>query len=253
MKFIHVMAALALGTLGASGASPAPIKVICTQALTAAMADIGPQFEKASGHKLVIDLGTTGALAGKVRKGEPVDVVLLAASVMSELARDGKLAGSPVEVARSPVGVAVKSGAPKPDLSSADAFRRALLDAPSVAYSDPADGGASGVAFAHLLDRLGMTDALRPKARLVKNGGRVGDVLTKGDAALGVQMVSELLPVEGIDIVGPLPKEIEIVTPFSAGIAANATQSEGGKAFIAFLATPAAVAALRRTGIEPAQ
>jgi molybdate transport system substrate-binding protein len=244
--------ALAMCALGTAAASAAEIKVICSQALTQAMADVGPQFEQASGHKVTFVFGTTGALSAKVQGGEAADVVVLATSAMKDLAAAGKVSGL-TEAARSPVGVAVKAGAPKPDISSGDAFRQALLATPSIAYSDPADGGASGVAFAKLLDRMGIAGDIRAKAHLVKGGGRIGDVLVKGDAAIGVQMLSELLPVEGVDVVGPLPKDIELVTPFSAGIASAAKEPDAGKAFIAFLASPAAAAALRKTGIEPGQ
>jgi len=188
------------------------------------------------------------AIPVRMARGEPADVVIMVGSALGELIKQGKVvADSRVDLARSSIGMAVRAGAPKPDISSVDAFKRALLAAKSIAYSD----SASGVYVStELFRRLGIADEVMSKSREIKSE-RVGNVVARGEAEIGFQQVSELLPVPGIEFVGPLPPELQKITVFSAGIVTGAKEPEAAKALIAFLASPAAAGAITRSGMEP--
>jgi molybdate transport system substrate-binding protein len=184
----------------------------------------------------------------RLARGEPADVLIMVGYALDDLAKQGKVvAGSQVELVRSPIGIAVRAGAPKPDISSVDALRRTLLAAKSVAYSD----SASGVYVQNeLFKRLGIADEMKGKSRMIP-AEPVGEVVARGDAEIGFQQISELKPVSGIDIVGPLPSEVQKITVFSAGIATNAKEPAAGKALIDFLASPAAAPVLINSGLTP--
>src|ERR1700744_3106219 len=194
-------------------------------------------------------MGTTvNAIPVRLGRGEPADVLILVGYALDDLIRQGKAtADSKVDLVKSPIGIAVKSGAPKPDISSADAVKRALLAAKSVAYSD----SASGVYVStEMFAKLGIADAMKNKARMIP-ATPVGEIVAKGEAEIGLQQISELKPVPGIDIVGPLPAELQKITVFSAGIASVSQQPEAGKALIKFLASPAARAEIVNSGMDP--
>jgi predicted neuraminidase/ABC-type molybdate transport system substrate-binding protein len=240
--------------LVAAVASADEIRVVTSGAFTAAYLELVPQFERATGHTVVTAFGASigpapSAIPNRLQRGEPIDVVILAASALDGLIKDGKVAaGSGVDLVRSSIGLAVRAGAPKPDISTLDAFKRTLLDAKSIAFSS----SASGVYFfTELFPRLGITDAIRAKSRMV-DSGPVGALLARGEAEIGFQQISELLPVAGIDYVGPLPPGAQRVTVFSAGIAAAAKAPAAAKALVDFLASPAAAGAIRKSGLEPA-
>jgi molybdate transport system substrate-binding protein len=212
-----------------------------------------PQFERSSGNKVVTAFGpsmgtTENAIPVRLARGEPADVLIMVGYALDDLAKQGKVvAGSQVELVRSPIGIAVRAGAPKPDISSVDALRRTLLAAKSVAYSD----SASGVYVQNeLFKRLGIADEMKGKSRMIP-AEPVGEVVARGDAEIGFQQISELKPVSGIDIVGPLPSEVQKITVFSAGIATNAKEPAAGKALIDFLASPAAAPVLINSGLTP--
>jgi molybdate transport system substrate-binding protein len=231
----------------------AEVKVLSAIGMRQAMEDLGPKFERATGHKLVIEFAAGGVIVKRVQSGETADVVLLPRPGIESLAKDNKLvSGSHVVLARSGIGVSVRKGAPKPDISSPDALKRSLLAAKSITYSNPSLGGASGVHFAKVLDRLGIANEMKSKTVFSKIPGEVGQVVANGDAEIAVHQIQELISVPGIEIVGPLPGDLQDTIVFSAAIMAGAKETEAGKMLIDFLRTPEAAAAIKAKGMEPA-
>ena len=259
-RAIRVLAAVLplLGLLGGT-TEAAELRVLCSGAMRAVLQELGPAFEKESGHKLTIEYATAGGVEEKVAAGEPIDVVILTKPRADKLIRAAKLVGGTTETLASvPIGLAVGKGAPKPDIGSVEAFKKALLNAKSIAYTDPASGATSGTHLAQVLEKLGIAAELKPKTRLVsattgQQSPRVGDVVAKGDAELGLQPISELHEVAGIDVVGPLPKELQ--SPdlvYAAGASFFAAQPVAAKQLIDFLAGPAAKPIYKAKGMEPA-
>jgi molybdate transport system substrate-binding protein len=244
---------LVLGSVALpSNAFGSEIKVFCTQAFTGVMAKLGPQFERETGNKLVFTYGATGGLVARVNNGEAFDVIIGTKSAVENLAKAGKVVDQGrTDIALAGIGVAVRRGAPKPDLSSVDAFKRALLNAKSIAYTNPADGGASGIYIAELIKKLGMADQLAPKTKLAKGGTSSGTLVASGDAEIAMQMISELIPVPGVEIAGPLPAEIQSFTVMSVGMSAGAADQSAAKRLIVFLSSPAVAPVLREKGLEP--
>jgi molybdate transport system substrate-binding protein len=257
MRISAHLRALALGFAGAllltGTAGAAEVRVMISGGLTAAYKVLVPEFERATGHTVLTaygpSMGTTpNAIPVRLERGEPVDVLIMVGYALADLAKQGKvIPDSAADLVKSPIGVAVKSGAPKPDISSSDALRRALLAAKSVAYSD----SASGVYVStEMFAKLGIADEMKDKARKIP-ATPVGEIVARGDAEIGFQQISELLPVAGIDIVGPLPPDLQKITVFSAGVATVSKEPDAGKALIKFLASPAANAAIVKSGMEP--
>ena len=228
------------------------IIVMTSGAFTAAYLELIPQLELVTKCKIVTaatSMGTgANSIPNRLQRGEPVDVVIMADAALAELIKDGKVvAESRVPLARSAIGMAVRAGSPKPDISSVDALKRALLQAKSIAYS----ASVSGLYLStELFQRLGIADQIMPKSRRIE-GERVGAVVARGEAEIGFQQTSELLPVPGIDYVGPLPPEVQRVSVFSAGVAVGAGDSDAAHALIGFLASPAAARAITKSGMEP--
>jgi molybdate transport system substrate-binding protein len=234
-------------------AAAADLKILTAGAFKQIVLAVEPEFEKATGHKLAIDNDTVGALSKRIEAGESFDVAVLAPAAVDELAKKGRIAtGSRVDLARVGVGVMVKDGAPKPDIGTVDAFKRAVLAARSVAYIDPASGGSSGIYVAKLLERLGIADDVKPKAKL-KQGGYVADLVVSGEAELGIHQISEIVPVKGVTLVGPLPREIQNYTTYAAGIAAGTAHEDAARALVRFFSGPSATAILKAKGMEPAE
>jgi molybdate transport system substrate-binding protein len=234
-------------------ANAAEIRVMISGGLTAAYRELVPQFERATGNKVLTAFGpsmgtTENAIPVRLSRGEPADVLIMVGYALNDLAKQGKVvAGSEVELVHSPMGIAVRAGTPKPDISSVDALRRTLLAARSVAYSD----SASGVYVENeLFKRLGIADQMKGKSRMIP-AEPVGEVVARGEAEIGFQQISELKPVSGIDIVGPLPAEVQYITVFSAGIATGAREPAAGQELIAFLASPVAAPVLVNSGLVP--
>lgn len=228
-------------------ANAADIQVMSSNAMREALRELAPQFEKASGHKVTMTFIGSADIMKRMRAGEGgVDVLVLQDSSVDALAKEGKVvAGSRLDFAKSPIGVAVRAGAPKPDVSSGEALKRALLASKSIIISS----GPSGIYLAGLFERMGI-----PREKIVqsKPGTQSGEVVARGEADIGFQQVSELLPVKGIEFLGPLPPDIQHVTVFSGGIHAGAKQPEAAKALIRFLASPRAAPVIKQKGMDPA-
>ena len=243
------MAAAAAGIalmLTAGGASAAEITLLCSNALKSVLEELGPQFEKASGHKLKIEYGSTGPLKAQIEKGQAFDVAILGVDATDDLIKRGKLAaGTRTDIARSGIGVAIRKGAAKPDLGTTQAFKQALLKASTIAYSD---GGLTGIYLKSLLERLGIAEEVKSKIRF----GRGAEMVGEGKAEIGLTQISEILPVAGAELAGPLPPEIQQYTVFPAAIGAAAMQAEVAQALLKFLTSPDAAKVLKAKGLEPA-
>jgi molybdate transport system substrate-binding protein len=250
MRNLIVAAVAAL--VSTAPARAAEIKLLHGGAFTQLVEAVVPDFEKQTGHKVVAQRETVGALTKRIEGGEAFDVAILTPGAVDDLIKNGKIAaGSRTNLVQVGVGVVVKQGAPQPDIGTVDAFRRALLAAKSVAYIDPQAGGSSGIYVAGLLDKLGIAAAIKPKAVLI-HGGAVAEHVARGEAELGIHQISEILPVKGITLVGPLPKEIQNYTIYAAGIATDSKNADAVKALIKSFGDPKAVAAMKQKGMEPA-
>jgi molybdate transport system substrate-binding protein len=251
MRRVAILAGLLAAIISAPGATAADIKVLTAGAFKQVMLAMVPEFEKQTGHKVIIDNDTVGALVKRIDGGEAFDVAILSPAAIDNLAKAGKVAPGAAALARVGVGAVVKEGAPRPDIGTVEAFKQALIAAKSVAYIDPAAGGSSGIYVAGLLERLGIADAVRPKAELIK-GGAVAEHVVNGEAEIGVHQISEILPVKGAVLVGPLPKEIQNYTGYAAGVGAAARDGDAAKTLIRFLSGPAAAPVLKAKGMEAA-
>jgi molybdate transport system substrate-binding protein len=232
-------------------ADAAELKVLTSVALTSALDELAPQFERTSGNKLTIGYGLIAEIRKRILDGESADVIILSRPVMDELQKQEKVAADPItNVVGTAVSVAARAGAPKPDISSVDAFKAMLLAAKSIVYADPAKGGASGVHFASVLDRLGIAEQMKPKTILVP-GAQAAEVVAKGEAEFGVAQASEIVPVAGAQLVGALPREYGRVTVFSAGIGAGTKAPDAAKALIQFLTGSSSAPVFKTKGFEP--
>jgi len=209
-------------------------------------------FEKENSCPLAITWGTAPMLVARIEAGETADVLILSRAGIDALRKKGKVAaGSDVTLAGSGVAIAVKAGVPKPDISTPEALKQTLLNARSIAYSEPSAGGASGVYFAKLLERMGIAEQMKPKTKFPPAGGFSGELLLTGEAELAVQQKPELLHVAGVEIVGFLPGDLNLVTEFAAAIMARSKNLEIGKALIGSLRSPQAAAVFRAKGLDP--
>ncbi|HEY4265038.1 MAG TPA: substrate-binding domain-containing protein [Micropepsaceae bacterium] len=232
----------------AGQAYAAEIKVIGSPGFREAYNVLVPQFEKATGNRVTTIWDGVNDVAMRVAAGETADIVILPAAQIEELTQKGKLAtGSRVDVAKSGIGVAIKPGAPKPDLRSGETLKAALLKAKSIAYST----GPSGVHIARLLQQWGIADVLKSRIVIAPSDTPVGEMLARGQAEIGFQQVSELIRIKGIDYLGPLPNDVQEVTVFAAALHKNAAASDAAKALVKFLSAPAAAETIRKAGMEP--
>jgi molybdate transport system substrate-binding protein len=246
MKASFMIVAAALLLPGAAGA--AEIKVLSTQATEQAYRELAPQFEQASGHKVTTVFTGTLDVQKRIAAGESYDIILMAGPAIDDFIKAGKVVpGSRVDIARSGVGVAVKAGAPKPDIGSTEAVKKTLLAAKSIGYST----GPSGVYLTGLFQRLGVADAIKGKLKQTPTGVFVGNIVASGEAEIGFQQVSELAHFPGVDFVGPLPADIQEITVFSAGLQVGAKETEPAKAWLKFLTAPEHAAAFTSRGLTP--
>ena len=224
----------------------ATIKVMASAAFREAYLELVPPFERASGHRVTTLWVPSVQMMTRLKGGETVDLVILTAASLDELVTAGIIANR-VDLARSGIGIAVRAGAAKPDISAGEAVKRAVLAAKSVVYST----GPSGIYLAGLFERMGIAGPVKAKLKQVQ-GEPAGGVVARGEAEIGFQQMSELLPVPGIDIVGPLPPDIQQITAFSAGLHVAAKEADAAKALVRFLTAPAAAPVIRKKGMEPA-
>ena len=233
-------------------AEAAEIKVLSGHGMRPVMEDLGPKFERATGHKLAITFVSVGEAVKHVQGGETADVVIIPRQGFDGLVKDGKVAADNVTVvARTGIGVAIRKGAPKPDISSPEALKRTLLAVKSITYGNPAQGSASGIHFAKVLDRLGIANEMKPKTVFLPMSGLVGVLVANGEAEIAVQQIQELISVAGIDVIGPLPGDLQDTVVFSAAVMAGAKDAEASKALVNFLRTPEAAAVIKAKGLEP--
>ena len=234
--------------IGASTAHAAEVKVIAANAVKEAYLEIVSAFEKASGHKVTTIWAGTESATRQISGGEVVDIVLIAAPNIDKLIAEGKLAaGSRADVAKTGVGVAVRAGLPKPDISSREAIKQAVLAAKSVAYSS----GPSGFYLADLFNKMGIADQIKEKVKQPASGVQIAELMARGDADLGFHQVSELVHAKGIDYLGPLPADIQNITVYSAGLHTAAPAPDAAKALVKFLTAPEAAPMIKKIGMEP--
>jgi molybdate transport system substrate-binding protein len=234
---------------------PVDVKILSTTAMKTVFEELAPAFERLTGNHLAVTLGPSLRLEKQLGEGEAADMAIVSVSGARDLIASGRMvADSVVEIAKSSIGVAIPKGAPRPDISTVEGFKRAMLAAKSIACSKPVGGGQSGVHIAKVFADLGIADEMQAKAKYGAGGaaGLAGLVVLRGEADIGIQQMAELMAVDGIDVIGPLPAEIQMVTPFVAGIPTNASHIEAAKAAIAFLTTPEAKRVLGARGLAPA-
>ena len=252
MRKLTAAIIMALSTMtGSAGA--AEIKAMISTALATAMEELVPQFERASGHTVRITYGPTGGVAKRLTGGEAADLIILADSGLDELIKQGKVVPGRTDFARTGIGVAVRRGAPKPDISTPDAVKRALLNAKAVAHTAPAGGGITAMHLLQMFEKLGIAKEVAAKTKLAAGGpnGRVSTIVSSGEADIGLQQISELMSNPGVDVVGLLPAELQQITVYSAGITANAREAEAAKALIRFISSPAAAPIYAAKGLGP--
>lgn len=248
-------AALVVLAQAATGEA-AEIKLLSAFGIMAVVEDLGPKFERASGHKLMITFATFTGIVKRIQDEETADVVIIPHQGIDGFVKSGKVAPENVTVvARAGIGVAVRKGAPKPDISSPEALKRALLNAKSVAYPNPELGGPTGVHFDKMLDRLGIGNEIRAKRVFPKTpgGAEVGGLVASGEAEIGAHQIQELMPVAGIEVVGPLPNDLQNVYFFSAAIMTGAKNVAASKELINFLRTPGAAVVIKAKGMDRAE
>lgn len=228
----------------------ADVKVLASNSVRTMLEDVAPLFARASGHKVTLGFGTSAQVAKRVIAGEAVDLLVVTPDVVDVLEKAGKLAGASTSIARSLMGIGVRTGTPYPDIATPAAVRKALLAVKAVTFSDPGTGAASGVHTVKIFEQLGIADAMKPKYRL-GDGTSSGRMVVSGEAELAIWQISAMKPVKGLDVVGPLPTELQLTTHLSAVVGAGAATPDAAKALIAFFASPEAAAAMRARGLEP--
>jgi len=231
----------------AASTGAAEITALAGMGVVSGARDVAAAFERATGHKVIVSFEAGPSLMQKVDAGAPADLVMHYPSAIDDLIKQGKVMGSRVDFARAGVGVAVKAGAPKPDISTAEAFKRAMLGAKSIAY---ARTGASGIIAAKVMERLGIAEQLKDKTKLV-DGVPVAEVVAKGEAEIGMQQINVILPVAGADYVGPLPAELQGYVDFAVGVLAVSKEREAAQALVKFMASAEAAPLIRKSGMEP--
>ncbi len=235
MKATTVAIAALTALVSAAGADAADLKVLASNGVKGTLEELTPAFERATGEKLTITFGLAAALKRQIEAGEAFDIAILTSAGIEDLARQGRIDGtSRASIARSGVGIGVRAGAPKPDLSSADALRRTLLSAKSIAW-----------------EKMGIAEQIQPKLKIAASGAQVGEMIAKGEVELGALLVNELLAIKGVEVAGPLPAELQSYTIFHAGVSAASKNAIGAKALIRFLTTPDAAGVFRSKGQEP--
>lgn len=236
----------------ASSANAAEIKVYASIALKSSLAELVPAYERASGNKVTLEIATVAALKKRLDDGEAFDVAVLTPAAITELAKTGKAdAGSSAAVARAGLGVGIRKGAKKPDISTVNAFKETLLAAKSIGYTDPALGGVSGVYTGKMIQEMKLVDELKDKTVLAKGSPGLSEAFTKGEIEIGLTQISELLPMKDVEVVGPYPADLQNYTVFAGAVASASKDKDAGSSFLKSLRTPEAAAVFKAKGLEP--
>jgi molybdate transport system substrate-binding protein len=248
MKFAFIVAT-ATAILFSSGiASASEMTLLSVGAAREIIVELIPEFEKNSGHKVVATWSGSANVKERIAAGETYDLVVVGVPVIDAFIKEGKIvAGSRVDLFKSGVGVAVRAGAPKPDIGSSEGLKQTLIAARSVGYSS----GPSGDHLLSLIERMGISDRVKPKLKQVSSGVRIGTMIAGGEVEIGFQQISELIHAPGLDYLGPLPPDVQLTTVYSSGILSGAKQPEAAKTLVKFLTTPAAGPVIRQHGMEP--
>jgi len=245
---------LAMALAAPTPSDAAEIKVLTTRAMNHVLTELAGAFQRASEHRITLILAPPNEIERRIVEGEIVDVVMSGSAAVDNLVQQGKIArGDQLILARVGIGVAVRAGAPKPDISSIESFRRTLLAAKSIVYTDPAVGGASGIHFEKVLDRLGIAKEIKAKSILNARAATTpsAEIVARGEAELGIQLISEIVSVPGAELLGPLPGELQAFNVIRAGIVTAAREPDAAKALFRFLTSPAAAGVIKATGMEP--
>ena len=229
----------------------AELKVLCANGMQTVIEELGPAFERSTGHKLTVIFDTGGSTIKRAR-GESADVVIAIREGVAGLAKDGRVAPDSVTmVASTGISVAVRKGAPKPDIESPEALKRVLLASKSITFLNPADGAQSGIHFAGVLDRLGISNEMKSKTTFASKASALGPMVANGEAEIGVLQYQLLYGVPGIEIIGPLPGDLQSTTVFSAGVITGSSNREAAQELLNFFRTAEAVATIKRKGMDP--
>jgi molybdate transport system substrate-binding protein len=248
-KIVAVAACLAALIAQGSAVHAADVDVIASTAMREVLDELVPMFERASGHKVTVSFLSGAVLPGKVKEGAQADLVVTTPETIDDLVKAGKVeAGTRVDFVRSGAGVAVRTGAAKPDIATPEAFKNALLAAKTVGYSQ----GPSGVHFMNVLTRLGIADQIKGKGVVPPLGSRVGTLIAEGKAEIGVQQITELLQIPGIDFIGPLPKELQANIVYATATPTSAKEKAGAAALVKFLSSEPALPVIKKVGLQPA-
>ena len=249
------MRALVLATalIVAGPAQAADIDALITTAMKAAIDELVPSFERDTGHAVPVNYGPSGGIARRFIGGEPADVIVIDSGALDDLIRQGKVLPGPTGIASTGIGICVRKGAPRPDVSTPEALKRALLAAKSIAHTAPAGGGITAAHIMKLFERLGIAAEVTPKVKLAAGGpdGRVSVLVSSGEAEIGLQQVSELMSNPDVDVIGMLPAELQQITTYAAGVTASAKQADAARALIQALIAPAAAPIFKAKGLEP--
>jgi molybdate transport system substrate-binding protein len=251
-RLVALAAFIAVQVIWATWAGGVEIKVFSTIGVKGALEELIPAFEKSSGHKLNVTWSTATLLAKRVESGEQADALILIKGNVESLLKQGKVVPGTEQVfGQSIFAVGVKTGAPKPDISTPETFKQSLLAAKGISYSDPASGGASGVYIAKQIDKMGIAEQLKGKIKFPPSGGFSGALLVSGHVDIAIQSKPELLSISGVEVVGPLPGDMAFTVVYAAGVQSGAAQAEAAKAFINFLKSPEAQAVFTAKGYDP--
>jgi molybdate transport system substrate-binding protein len=250
LLFIMVWATIGVDWRPVGAADAAEIKLLSVGAVRSIMTDLAESFRQETGHTVALTFATVGVLFQKLGAGELADVVIMTDEAIDEMAGQGVVApGTRTDLARTAMGIAVREGAPRPKITTPEALKQTLLAVKSLVYVDPAQGGTSGIHFTKVLERLGIAEAVKAKTRLVP-GGYPAELVAKGEVELVADQISEILPVKGVTLVGPLPKGLQKVTAYSAGLAVGSTSPDTARAFIAFITRPSFKPKFAQAGLD---
>jgi molybdate transport system substrate-binding protein len=248
-KLASLAAAVLIGAMNTADA--ADMDALITTAMKAAIDEIVPSFERQNGHAVRVSYGPSGGISRRFLGGEPADLILIDSGALDELIRQGKVLPGRTDVARTVIGIAVAKGAPKPDVSSPDTLKRALLAAKSIGHTAPAGGGITAAHIMRMFERLGIAAEVTPKVKLAAGGpnGRVSVLVSSGEAEIGLQQVSELMTNPDVEVIGMLPAELQQITIYSAGVTTGARQPEPAKTLIRHLIAPEATTIYKAKGL----